>query len=146
MSYCRWSSMNWRCDVYVYEDVSGGWTTHIAGNRRLLPPIPDIPINRWPSFGGKWSCRDRKVIYPSAWHAVAAHAMFGFCSFWHNWVHMLSLRMIPLVKIGLQCDGMTFNDSTPGDCADQLEYLRRLGYIVPQYAIDALRDEQKEAA
>ena len=151
MSYCRWSSMNWRCDVYVYEDVSGGWTTMVASNRRLFAPIPDILFWRLPSFGGKVSVSKSrkcglKVKYPSAWHAAAARVVFGFVDFWHNRVHMLSLRMIPLVKIGLPCDGMTFNSETPGDCADQLEYLRRLGYIVPQYAIDTLRDEQKEAA
>jgi len=28
MSYCRWSSMNWRCDVYVYEHVSKKAGTH----------------------------------------------------------------------------------------------------------------------
>lgn len=42
MSYCRWSSMNWMCDVYVYEDVDGGWATHVAGRRRAIPPIPDL--------------------------------------------------------------------------------------------------------
>jgi len=30
MSYCRWSSDNWRCDLYCYEDVNGGITTHVA--------------------------------------------------------------------------------------------------------------------
>jgi len=34
MSYCRWSTDNFRCDLYCYEDVSGGWTTHVAGRRR----------------------------------------------------------------------------------------------------------------
>jgi hypothetical protein len=33
MSYCRWSSNDFQCDVYVYEDVAGGWTTHVACNR-----------------------------------------------------------------------------------------------------------------
>jgi len=36
MSYCRWSSRVKRdgtSDLYIYEDVSGGWTTHIAGNK-----------------------------------------------------------------------------------------------------------------
>ena len=33
MSYCRWSSSDWKCDVYCYEDVNGGYTTHVAGSR-----------------------------------------------------------------------------------------------------------------
>ena len=56
-------------------------------------------------------------------------------------LHRLSMRLIPLRPIGLPCDGESFNDSTPGECADTLERLRGMGYIVPQYAIDALREE-----
>jgi len=33
MSYCRWSSDNWQCDLYCYDDISGGITTHVAGYR-----------------------------------------------------------------------------------------------------------------
>ena len=46
MSYCRWSSDDFQSDVYVYEDVSGGWTTHVAArrvsfSREGLPPVED---------------------------------------------------------------------------------------------------------
>lgn len=34
MSYCRWSSDNFECDLYCYSDVNGGYTTHVAGRRR----------------------------------------------------------------------------------------------------------------
>lgn len=33
MSYCRWSSDNFKCDLYVYKHVNGGWTTHVINNR-----------------------------------------------------------------------------------------------------------------
>ena len=46
--------------------------------------------------------------------------------------------------IGLPFDGETFDDSTPGETADRLEWLRGLGYRVPQRAIDVLREEQAE--
>ncbi len=36
MSYCRWSSDNTNCDLYCYEDCSGGFTTHVAGFRLRL--------------------------------------------------------------------------------------------------------------
>lgn len=26
MSYCRWSTDDFKCDLYIYEDVAGGWT------------------------------------------------------------------------------------------------------------------------
>ena len=140
MSYCRWSSMNWRCDVYVYDDVAGGWTTHVAGRRRIFPPIPDLPLHRLPRFGGVYSRDERRVIYPSRWHAGAAHALFTVWAWWHR-LSMWTVGKIPLRPIGLPFDGETFSDDTAADCADRLEWLRGLGYIVPQYAIDALRSE-----
>ena len=144
MSYCRWSSMNWRCDVYVYADCGGGWTTHVAGRRRVVPPIPDLPLMHFPSFGGQWSRDARRMDYPTRWHALAAKIVFGFAAFWHNRVHMATLHLIPLRPIGLACDGESFNDPSPTDCADRLEQLRAGGYIVPQGAIDALRSEVVE--
>ena len=39
MSYCRWSTDNFKCDLYCYEDVNGGFTTHVASNRPS-PPYP----------------------------------------------------------------------------------------------------------
>ena len=144
MSYCRWSSMNWRCDVYVYADVGGGWTTHVAGRRRRVPPIPDLPLMRLPSFGGTYNRDERRMVYPSRWHALGARVVFGFSAFWHNRVHMASLHLIPLRPIGLAFDGDSFNDASPTDCADRLEQLRAAGYVVPQDAINALRDELVE--
>ena len=118
MSYCRWSSMNSMCDVYVYEDDAGGWTTHVAAKRRVLPPIPSLPLGRVPN---------------RIW------------VLWERRVRSLSLRLIPMRPIGLPYDGRSFTDSTPGACADRLESLRAMGYRVPQHAIDALREEDQEA-
>jgi hypothetical protein len=120
MSYCRWSSNDSLCDVYVYADVSGGWTTHVAGNRLVykgeLPPPFDWDNEE--NVGERFIERERIVR---------------------------KLRKeAERVNIGLPHDGATFNDPTPGECADRLESLRSMGYVVPQYAIDALREEQAE--
>ena len=146
MSYCRFSSMNWACDVYVYENCGGRWTTHVAGNRRMFQPIPDIldgrlsvAVSRW--SGGYWDKAARKMAYPQRWRGVLAGWWFALVSFWHERIHMASLRAIPLRPIGLQFDGETFSDNTPTECAARLEWLRGLGYTVPQHAIDALRSE-----
>src|SRR5687767_6611694 len=41
MSYCRWSTDDFQCDLYCYEDVSGGFTTHVAGRRKIWDaPLP----------------------------------------------------------------------------------------------------------
>jgi hypothetical protein len=150
MSYCRWSSDNWMSDVYVYEDVSGGWTTHVAGRRRPFGPVPDLMSSRltmalhgW--SGCIWDRERREMVYPQRWRGAVYHAWCSFLTFWHNRVHMGSLRLIPLRQTGLPADGESFNDPTPTDCADRLEGLRAMGYRVPQYAIDALRSEVLDA-
>jgi hypothetical protein len=43
MSYCRWSSDNWKCDLYCYADCYGGYTTHVAGNR-IVGEVPEAPL------------------------------------------------------------------------------------------------------
>lgn len=116
MSYCRFSSDDFQCDVYVYADCMGGYTTHVATRRRIvktkLPPPVDL------SDVKAWIKRDRKV------NKILAKAK--------------------LVPIGLPFDGERFNDETASGCADRLDELRGLGYTVPQYAIDALRAEKDE--
>ena len=146
MSYCRFSSMNWRSDVYVYEHVAGGFTTHVAGRRRFIQPIPDLlgaamtsAIHRW--SGAFWDNESRAVVYPFPWRKRICLAWFWFTTKWHRYVHHASLQLIPLRPIGLEHDGETFSDETACECADRLEYLRSLGYTVPQYAIDNLREE-----
>lgn len=122
MAYCRWSSDDFRCDVYTYEDVGGGWTTHVASRKRVF--ASELP----PPLGGP---TDAAPI--EAWVEAFVHrqAVLGPL-----------LDGADLVPIGLPHDGRTFTDPTPGDCADRLDHLRELGYRVPQDAIVALRDEQ----
>lgn len=107
--------MDWMCDVYVYEDVGGGWTVHVANNRRPLGSVPK----------------------------VTADILVDVDEFARqNQEQMASLDKIESKPIGLSRDGESFNVPTPGECADLLVSLRDEGYVVPDYAIDALREEQ----
>lgn len=119
MSYCRWSSEDFQCDVYVYEHCDGGWTTHVAGLRYVFAePLPE------------------EVLFSEE-----------TCAAWIERHEKVSAMLNPdtMVAIGLPHDGKTFSDETPGDCADRLETLQKLGYRVPQYAIDDLREEHNAA-
>jgi len=51
----------------------------------------------------------------------------------------------PTKPIGLSEDGKTFVDLTASRCIRRLEWLRGLGYNVPQSALDRLQEEQGEA-
>ena len=42
MSYCRFSSDNYACDVYVYESCYGGFDVHVASSR-YVGDIPKLP-------------------------------------------------------------------------------------------------------
>jgi hypothetical protein len=117
MSYCRFSSDDFHCDVYVYEHCYGGFMTHVAANR----VVGDVPKIDWPQLDD--------IVSTSVLHAQ----------------YMAQMRFMETAKrapIGLPHDGKEFVDDTPGDCADRLESLREIGYNVPQSAIDALREEQ----
>jgi len=149
MSYCRFSSMNWSCNVYVYEDVSGGWTTHVAAMRRAIPPIPSfigssltMHLHRW--SGASWNKVDQRMEYDHPLRALIYRAYLWLAVFWHAHVHRRSLDLIPLRPINGPYDGHTFNDSSPGQCAHTLENLAALGYVVPGHVIEALHEEQLE--
>lgn len=142
MSYCRFSCMNFMCDVYVYEDCYGGWTTHVAGSRCIIPPIPKVPWSWMPRLG-HYDNATHRVIYPNRFIAAVAWVWLRILVA-SDRLHMWSLGLIPRRRIGLPCDGARFNDEAPADCAARLEELRDMGYNVPQYAINALQEEAKQ--
>lgn len=129
MSYCRWSSDRGYSDVYVYEDVHGGWTTHVAEMRR--PPGAPLLAHEAMCAAideGK-SSHEAAITYQEAEKKRDAWDAEN-----------------PLSKIQHDEAGACFNHATPGECADNLERLRDEGFTVPSYAIDALREEQAEMA
>ncbi len=103
MSYCRFSSDDFSCDVYVYESGSG-WITSVAGNR-IVGDIPKIP----------------------PWNSVSVAEIFAA-----ERAQMDFLNTAQREDIDLPLAGDTFSDATPWECADRLESLRALGYRVPQ--------------
>lgn len=128
MSYCRWSSDNFECDVYVYEHVDGGWTTHVAGNRHVgdCPKVDLVSLMAGYQDADEAEKHRRAVLM--AEQQKAQHEFLSACE---------------RRPIGLSRDGETFSSPTPGACADLLEDLMAEGYNVPQYAIEELRAEQK---
>lgn len=152
MSYCRWSSDHFECDVYVYESVSGGWTTHVAGRRRKTP-LPDSIKAMYPT---DWKAADAVDRYMEASAADQAFTDSQPCD--EHMVNYLqtdgttrprirrSLKdseYLDLSTIGPEA-GESYSDDSPGQCADRLEALKAKGFNVPQYAIDALREEEAE--
>jgi hypothetical protein len=123
VSYCRWSSMNWACDLYIYADVSGGWTIHVAGRRRVGPLPPEA---------------DWDLIKPGHSEADMAEFMRQYRA------NMDAVSAAESVDIALHHAGETFSLPDPGECADKVEELVSLGYICPDYVVADLREEQAE--
>ena len=116
MSYCRFSSDDFQCDVYCYEDCAGGFTTHVATNRRT-PKEPFPPrINPVTDFKAWWA---REKIVGEM------------------------LKAAERKPIGLPHDGQHFNDPDLQSFLDRLLSLKAEGYNVPDYAIETVRDEIK---
>ena len=120
MSYCRWSSDNFMCDLYCYEDVNGGWTTHVARSRPARRPQPEMPD----LISG--------TIDVPAW--LEAHNAM-----------MADLDTIPRVPIGGPHDGQSFNDATLEEFRDRLLMLRAAGYRFPDGVLAAVEEEIAES-
>jgi hypothetical protein len=121
MSYCRWSSLNFGCDLYVYEDSAGGWTIHVAGNR-VVGKVPEVV---WP-VDQSVEARDRFV--------TSYQSMLAF------------LETAEREPVGLPLAGESFYGlPTAGACADKVEELIALGYRVPDYVVPDLRVEEEFA-
>jgi len=111
MSYCRWSSDDYRCDLYVYADVSGGFTVHVASNR-----VPDdTPRCTSKSFGHEW--------------------------FEQHKAQMTFLAAAERTPIGLSRDGETFNVPTLEALRALLLDLRGEGYLFPDAVLRAVEDD-----
>lgn len=84
MSYCRWSSERWQCDLYCYQSDCG-WVTHVAGRRRTPFPAELVEPIDWltsqPGLAGadseKWWTPERRAAYAAvsrAWDEAFAAA------------------------------------------------------------------------
>lgn len=111
MSYCRWSSDGYQCDVYVYQSESG-YETYVASRRRPQR-IPDLRMTSPMDIEDSIRAQRAALIDPAN---------------------------VPQ-PIGLSEDGASFNHETPRECAENLIRLKGLGYLVPQEAIEALMEE-----
>jgi len=118
MAYCRWSSDDYQCDVYCYEDVSESWITHVANRRYVfkepLPPPVDFDKN------------------PEGWFAR------------HKQIRSL-LDGSTMVEILLPYAGETFEDASLADMIVTLQRLKDTGYRIPDWVFEDMRQELQQA-
>lgn len=132
MSYCRFSSDDWQCDVYVYANTYGSWTCHVAGRRRIFDDtyprefrFPDLA----PGSPG----------FDLAWAAFVVNR--NACLRWMDahedgpWLDLADVS---------EFAGEHYNESSPLAMAKRLTKLKESGLNVPDYAIEDLLEEWEE--
>lgn len=113
MALCRWSSMDFKCDVYLYEHVGGYWALHVAGMRIItpLPPVPHILQSTTEEFMAAYNARQR------------------------------ALETCKRERINHQFAGETFELPDIPAVIEKLELLRAEGFHFPDDVIPLLREE-----
>ncbi len=121
MSYCRFGPGS---DLYVYEDVGGGVTIHVARRRHVLPDdMPQNPmLNAMGLATGEMSAEDFAEKYR---------------------VYSQALSQCALEEIGLSRDGQGFRLDHQ-EAADLVLDLIAEGYEVPEDVEPALREDAGE--
>jgi hypothetical protein len=122
MSYCRWSSDGFQCDVYAYEDVYGGFTVHVAANRRprRVTDWLDGTDPHDPDFVAK---------------------IQGNCQKQREELDDPTNQPQP---IGGPVDGESYHCDTLEELLECLTTLRDAGYKVPAVTLSSIQDEINE--
>lgn len=121
MSYCRFSSDNWKSDVYAYANVDGNWTVHIAG-QRITQDLPDL------DYSLLTSDTPDVEAFTQAYNANIA-----------------AVQTASRSPIEHPLAGQTRNFDSPGELAAFLEQLTAEGLHVPAGVVSELRAEQSES-
>lgn len=115
MSFCRWSSMNYGCDLYCYESLDG-FVTHVADVRVVgVVPIVDDTL-----------LREYSVKNSEEW-LVQSRVQ-------HNFLETAKYK-----SIGLPYDGQTFTDYSNESFLNTLAHLRDVGYTFPDITEEDLQ-------
>lgn len=113
MAYCRLSSDDYKCDVYCYASVGGGYQIHLA-YRRLKQPLdvpPRVPLELGPDGN----------VPPEQFEKFYARA---------NLVLKL-METAEKVVIEHPWAGESFWCATAEECAEKLREIRAAGFNMP---------------
>lgn len=120
MSYCRWSTNDFSCDLYVYCSGDDLYTIHVAGNR-VVGKIPKITSDYMDSGDPKDMVRCEEYV---AQHKAQL-----------DWLDNAKRE-----KITLKYAGESFYLPQEATVA-KLKELKELGYVFPDYVIKDIEDE-----
>lgn len=114
MSYCRWSTDDFLCDLYIWDDVAGHTAVAVASRRVVYEaPLPD----------------------PIPWDPERIEEILA---------RQQAVRKLPhhFEDIDLPYAGQTFHEPDQKAAADRVAELRALGYCCPDGIEQALREAE----
>jgi len=122
MSYCRWSSMDFGCDIYAFEHVGGWWQIYVAGNR----VVGDIP--KTPAVPPPGATEAEKLAWATAYVETSR-------------MQSQFLKTAEREDITLPHAGEAFQCPTIEDFRAKMLELRELGYVFPDAVFDEIDEE-----
>ena len=124
MAYCRWSSDNFKCDLYVFEVVGGGYQVHIAGTR----VVGEVPPLMWPRLEpGELIEDDDFYLLEQSYKAQGDF-----------------LETAERVPIGLPWDNTSFWFQELGELRMFLNAAKTIGYQFPDEIFDIIEEEMAD--
>lgn len=120
MSYCRWSTDDFACDIYAYESTSGYFSINVA-THRIVGDVPKLPLIK----------RGATTEEVTAWNAAYA-------------AQMKFLDSAERAPIGGPFDGQEFREFSLGAMLDRLMALRSVGYNFPDSVIEKIKAEMED--
>ncbi|WP_129141473.1 hypothetical protein [Modicisalibacter coralii] len=114
MSFCRFSSNDWRCDLYIYEGFDGVYMLHVAKNR-VAGDVPRAKLTQESLKDGSFA---------------EAHAK-----------QMEYVSRAERVPIGLSADGETFHIHDAEELLAKMRELKAEGYRVPCFAFESVAED-----
>lgn len=114
--------MNHACDIYLYSDVNGGYTCHVASKKR----VADTPCPELPERSKFWS--------------LSTEEFTAILQAQQEWVKTSSV-----VPIGKAYDGRSFYNYDRDEMVEVLKMLKAAGYVMPDWLIEEIANEPDEA-
>jgi len=121
MSFCRWSSDNFKSDLYIYESYDG-YSVNVA-SRKIVEELP-------PLYEPDYYNINEEEVRKLSESMKAQDDAIDICT---------------RVDIGLPYDGKSFSLDTAQECVDLVKHLIEIGYRVPDGVIEALEEEIDES-
>jgi hypothetical protein len=125
MSYCRFSSDNFGCDVYAYSSGEDRFHVHLAFSRVVgdVPKLPDLPD-------------------PGPGQALPQEAVQAYME--AHRAQMDFLETAEREPLDLPHAGGGFVYETLEEVLEGMLWLRSLGYRIPDYAFERIEEEMRE--